>query len=303
MAKVPDILAQNSTYFQQTTQASNASGQGLFFPGELASYPFWMSMSFYEYRAPGFNEQTILADNGTIRLPLPNAMADHQGVQYSVEKAGLVAGMALQAMNQSGGDLSALAGGAKNGLLNSAAINTINKTGNLAGVQNASNLILQQLGAAVNPFLTVMFQQPKFKTFSLSWKLSPANATESSTLVSIINTIKYNMLPGKSGAFGGSLLTYPNIIQLRVNDALGSMPLRFLPAVIETFDVNYTPSGQPSFFADTNAPTEVEIRMGIMEIEYWLKESYGAQGPDNALKLQDKITSTFNSLSFIQSAM
>jgi hypothetical protein len=84
------------------------------------------------------------------------------------------------------------------------------------------------------------------------------------------------MLPDQNGALGGTLLTYPNIVQVTVsvNDPT-FFTYVFKPAVIESFSVNYTPGSQPSFFGTTKAPTEVILRLGLMEIEYWLSSDYG----------------------------
>lgn len=84
------------------------------------------------------------------------------------------------------------------------------------------------------------------------------------------------MLPDYAGSSGGTLLTYPNIVQITisVNDP-NYFTYVFKPAVIQSFNVNFAPSGQPSFFGNTRAPTEVEIQMQILEIEYWLSSDFG----------------------------
>ena len=74
------------------------------------------------------------------------------------------------------------------------------------------------------------------------------------------------MLPDQSGALGGTLLTYPNIVQVAVNVNQGSyFTYMFKPAVIESFNVDFTPQGQPSFFGSTQAPTAVHIDMNLLE--------------------------------------
>jgi hypothetical protein len=89
------------------------------------------------------------------------------------------------------------------------------------------------------------------------------------------------MLPDSSGAIGGTLLTYPNIVQITASQAsTGFWNYLFKPAVIENFSVNYAPSGQPSFFNNTNAPTDVEITIQFHEIEFFLQRDYG--NPQNA---------------------
>jgi hypothetical protein len=79
------------------------------------------------------------------------------------------------------------------------------------------------------------------------------------------------MLPGKTGAPGGTLLSYPNIanIQLFPND---TFLYKFKPCVIESMSVNFAPANTPSFFKSTNAPVEVQLSLQLKEIEYWLNE-------------------------------
>lgn len=240
------------------------------FPDQLDKQPFWMSFSFYQYSMPNVIKSTVnYTDKGTVRLPLPNSMVDDQHVQYAQESLGTVTGAAI------GGLQSGTAGGVTAGL------------GIAAGFTAAQNVLngkadklaaagLQSKGATANPFLTVMFKSPAFKQHAFEWKLTPSNKNESQVLNKIINQFRANMLPDQNNALGGTLLTYPNIVQLTVsvNDPT-FFTYAFKPAVIESFSINFAPGGQPSFFGETKAPTEVTIRMGLMEIEYWLSSDYG----------------------------
>ena len=87
---------------------------------------------------------------------------------------------------------------------------------------------------------------------------------------------KFNMLPDTSGAIGGTLLSYPNIVQVTAsNGSSGYWTYLFKPAVVESMQVNFAPQGQASFFGTTNAPTAVEIRLNLHEIEFFLQRDYG----------------------------
>jgi hypothetical protein len=226
---------------------ANQDGRTLF-PNDLDKQPYWMSFSFYEYKAiaPNVtklselytkyaNQNVYFNDMGTIRLPLPNSMVDDQQVNYQAEPL----------------------------------------TPNIQMNKTASDVASVVSGSVLNPLLTVMFKSPAFKKFNFDWKLAPSNESESRKVNSIINTFKYNMLPGTG--VGGTLLSYPNIVQITISaNSPDYFTYVFKPAVVESFSVNYTPSGQPSFFGTTKAPTEVQIRLGVMEIEYWLASDYGA---------------------------
>lgn len=258
----------------------------LVFPSDLARYSFWFTFTFYQYNVPlaggqsgPQGSQVVLSNLGTVRLPMPNQMVDHSDVVYAVEELGLVAGAALAKFQQSGGSFgAALAGGATG--LGVQAISNLTNAGP-GGTAGGGNILLQTQGLAVNPFLSVMFKSPAFKKHAFKWKLSPVNETESSNLNSIINTFRYNQLPSATSAFGGTLLAYPNIVQVTVS---GSTPpatngpsmfsYTFKPAVIESFAANFAPNGQASMFGTTGAPTETEISISLLEIEYWLQNDY-----------------------------
>jgi hypothetical protein len=238
------------------------------FPNLLDKQPYWMSFSFYKYSMPSVTDQAVYyADRGTIRLPLPNNMIDDQHVQYSQEGFNLLTGAAVNQLQKG----NAIAGG----LLAGSQLMGGKDVAGIAGNRGVEALA-QMSGVAANPWLTVMFKQPNFKQHALEWKLTPSNEKESLALNKIINIFKANMLPDQNGTLGGTTLTYPNIVQITVNvNSKEYFTYEFKPAVIESFSVNYTPGGQPSFFGSTKAPTEATIRLGLMEIEYWLSSDYG----------------------------
>jgi hypothetical protein len=100
----------------------------------------------------------------------------------------------------------------------------------------------------------------------------------------IINTFRYNQLPSQFKAGNGVLLGYPNIVQITVScNSSTYFSYVFKPAVLETVEVNFTPSSQPSMFGTTNAPTELELRLGLLEIEFWLQSDYAGSGPQQNL--------------------
>jgi hypothetical protein len=249
------------------------------FPSNLSSFPFWMSFNFYQYQMPDYITQQmnkkLVGVGGAIRLPLPNSMIDANHVEYSAEGIGLAGAAAIQAVNTienvNVNTLSSTLLGAAGvaGALAGAGI--VNKIGNSTAVRAA----LATQGVALNPFLTVLFKSPAFKRHTLSWKLAPSNQNESRVLNYIITAFRGNMLPGQTQALGGALLTYPNIVQVSVNSSSEEyFKYSFKPAVITDCSINFTASGQPSFFGSTKAPTEVELRLELMEIEYWLSSDY-----------------------------
>ena len=239
--KITGIASLAQSALQTANSSSNKS-----FPKDLGTPPFnyWMSLSFYSYQRPSqqssfignpftSTQNSFLEDQGTIRLPIPNSLVDHQEQEY--DSAALTSGF-------------------------------------IAGL--ASN-ILSIIGETANPLLAIMYRGPTFKTHNFMWRLAPTNKTESEDLNSIINTIKANQLP----KYNKATLGYPSIVQVTLSCLTTKyFSHSFKPAIIKSFEVNYTPEGQPSFFGNAvtqdAAPTVVEIRMGLTEIEYWTQSDF-----------------------------
>ena len=256
---------------------SYGPSSGLRFPFDLEKQPYWISFSFYQYQMPDLIQQNVYyRDTGTIRLPLPNSMVDSQHVNYAAESLNLTGAAAIAASKAAGGGLRGVAAGIAAGTAVGAGANLLGSGLAATATSAVGPAVLQNEGVAINPFLSVMFKSPAFKQHSLSWKLAPSNQKESQNLNAIINTFRMNMLPNQSGALAGTLLTYPNIVQATISvNSDTYFSYRFKPAVVQNFDVNFAPGGQPSFFGSNKAPTEVEIRLQMTEIEYWLASDYG----------------------------
>ena len=285
----PKDVNTEQTLFQNNPVASSISdlaygvlgGGKAYFPADLEKQKIWMSFSFYQYQRPQFNNTAKLSDLGTIRLPIPNNLVDTSSVEYTQERLGTVVGSALNALSGGAGaiDSGLTAAGAA---LGKAGLNLIdsqivrNAITNQGGTVNPSQILGQQLGVALNPFMTVMFKQPNFKRHAFIWRLTPSNLEEVNIVNTIVKTFKFNQLPDMAASMAGTLLTYPNIVQVNVsNFNENSFSYALKPAVIESISVNYAPSSTPSFFGATKSPTEIEIRMTLLEITMWLQRDYG----------------------------
>jgi hypothetical protein len=251
----------------------------LMFPNDLidesADRNYYMAIQFVEYQRRSIFNQPFLSAEGGLRLPIPNNLVDTQGVSYTDDKAEAAQGAAIEAglkgrngVGSSGGFTSSIAAAAVGALGGRATETAAKLAGGVTGLSTGQ--ALQLGGLAQNPFLTVLFNSPEFKMHTFSWTLAPNNEQESNTVKEIISTFKSNMLPAMSPNAGGTLLTYPNmaIINLYPNE---DFLYKFKPCVVTNLSVNFAKNG-PSFFRNTNAPTEVELSVSFKEIEYWLKE-------------------------------
>lgn len=262
------MLAINSA---QNKSNVSAFGTSLYFPGDLGSqkHPHYISFGFQQYKRRALqNSDPFLTDSGMIRLPIPNGLVDSQEVSFEQDDTPIAVGAVLEQQLQGNG----AASDKINAMMNAAG-------GVLQGTTAAAlpAQALQLAGLAQNPFLTVLFKAPRFKRHSFQWRLAPNNAQESQILANICNKFKYHQLPDISDGTA-TLLTYPDMVsvQLYPDD---TYLYKFKPCVIESFTVNYTPEGQPTFFSSVDAPGIIQIHMNLLEIEYWIKKDVlAAQG-------------------------
>lgn len=249
-------------------------GSSLYFPGDLGStkFPYYISFSFAQYQRRSIYDRAFLKDSGMVRLPPPNQLVDSNDVTYSQEDTGLIYGVGIDAAIRANTNLSDKVGAVAAAGISGAVAGAAAGASALAGsVATAGANILSISGVAVNPFMTVLFKAPTFKKHRFSWTLNATNASESETIRNIVNKFKYHQLPDVTSAPAGSLLSYPDIVNI------GLYPNNyylydFKPCVVESFSAVYSTDGQPAYFATTDAPVTVTIDMTLLEIEYFLRQ-------------------------------
>jgi hypothetical protein len=256
--------------------------RNLQFPTDLindtAGRNYYMTLQFQSYERRAITDRAFVRATDGIRLPIPNNLVDTTQVSYSDQALGPAGGAAIEAADEikkSGGS----AGSIGQGTLD--ILNGLAQGGAAQAAPLTTKVLSQTFGVAQNPMLTVLFESPTFKEHQFSWKLSPNNQQESNTIRDIINTFKSHMLPGLTDAPGGSLLSYPDIVNITIypND---EYLYKFKPCVITSMSINFAPGNTPSFF-NTKAPTEVQITINLKETEYWLQQdidlsTYQTQG-------------------------
>ena len=276
---------------------NNVLSGNLYFPNDLETLGIGIAFDFMQYQRRSIFNQPFLNQVGRIRLPIPKNLEDKYHAQWPEAESSSMVGATMEAgLNAAqnpalGGAAGAL--GVVEGLVQGAGISAgsalLAKAQGSSSVLNGLSLeqMLQPLGLAVNPFLTVLFKRPDFKRFQFNWRLIATNPQEAQTIQSIVTKIKYHMHPSVNDGNGGVLMQYPDMVQPRIFTD-DSYLIKFKPCVVETLDVNYTPQG-PAFRnggqSGLNVPTIVDITMSLLEIEYWTKESviaaYGDQTASN----------------------
>lgn len=255
------------------------------FPQDLENYPHYITFEFSEYQRRSIFDRAFFSGVGSIRLPIPANLVDQQSVTYGEEGNNPLVGAGIETGLQKGpgyGAAAAIAGGAAAGAVSGFAASTMATLGRisggaLSGATAQTPQALQMFGLAVNPFLTVLFKSPTFKRHSFAWRLSPNDPKESTLLNNVLTKFKYHMLPARVANTLGAILKYPDICNVRLmpND---KWLYKFKPCVVESISVNYVPNGNPAFYNETKAPADVQFTVNLLEIEYWLKEDFGASG-------------------------
>jgi hypothetical protein len=259
------------------------------FPSDLVNGTvgrnYFINFTFVKYeRRSIFDNPTFNRQLG-IQLPIPVNLMDATNVSWGEgDSIGLAAGAALEAAikgRDNGINKKNVSSAIKNafigGLTGAATTVGRNLTAGIAGYIPGTNgqavvsQVEQLYGLAENPFMTMLFKSPVFKTHSFSWRFAPRNASESNELMMIINAFKANMLPALQPGTGGVFLSYPNMAYITLFPSDVYL-YQFKPCVVTSLSVDYAAAGVPSFFKGTSAPTLVDMTVNLAEIEYWLRE-------------------------------
>ena len=261
--------------------AADQFQQELIFPSDLIQPTaggegrnFFMGFSFMKYEKRSINDSPFLRSEGTVRLPIPDGIRDNLSVSYNTASLTPMVGAALESFQGSeavstiGALPATLLGGltgAAVGLVQGAADSSPDARTGLQAAQ-------AYFGLAVNPYQTVLFEKPEFKTHNFSWKLMPRDEDESNRARNIFRTFQFHASPGVAGG-SGLFFSYPSMAIISLYPS-SEFLYRFKPCVIKSVNVNYAAGHNPSFFKRTNAPTAMTLSIQLQEIEYWTNNDY-----------------------------
>ena len=233
-----------------TKPGSDNNNGGLTFPKDLVngSREFYTSISFVTYASP---LATTLGGEGgrmgsTVTLPIPRRLNDNEVILWE-EFSGKDDAMRLASQGAS------MIGG-KSGKIASALV-----AGLQTGAPYAS--VMTPGGIQINPFQFMMFRRPMFKEHTFTWTLAPNSQEESDNLRSIIKECKRAALPPD---MSGLIINYPKLALVSFKPSGYLYKLK--PCVIVAVQVDYTASGQPSFFK-SGAPTIVNLTLQLKEYQ------------------------------------
>jgi hypothetical protein len=137
-----------------------------------------------------------------------------------------------------------------------------------AGVEG---LLSRVTGATVNPNLELLFQGPTLRPFNFTFRLSPRDEPEATTVRKIIRAFKQYSAVGT--ASGGLFLTTPNVFNISYHnrgnrDSNHPSLNRIKTCALKSVSVDYTPDGSYMTFSDTRSTmTSYSISLQFQELE------------------------------------
>lgn len=138
----------------------------------------------------------------------------------------------------------------------------------VGAVSSDAGALLGQIHGVIPNYTTAMiFQGVGVKTYAFNYRFVPSSPDESQKIKRIGQLFKLLMLPTRNGLF----LTYPYECHMKFGPKEG-IPFAFKPCVLESFSIDYAPSGRPTFFTGTNLPVEINMAMAFKETSFWTRD-------------------------------
>ncbi len=243
--------------------------------------------------AKSVNKAKVLSEYGVIALPMPSNIQDSNAVSYESGEMNELAAAGLEivgsAMNTNlftpnlGKDMTRkieeisdkIGGLVKDEntlklIKQSLAVQAVNVFG--ANV-SLNSLLARSEGKILNPNMELLFNNVTLRTFRFSFKMTPRDENEATSIKSIIRTLKRNMAAkNKSGIF----LETPNIFELQYKK--GNRPHPFLnlfqPCALSDMSVNYTGENVYATYAD-GTPISMIMTLTFKELFPIYQEDYG----------------------------
>jgi len=211
-----------------------------------------------EFGGNGLTTKRLGVEVANIVLPIQSSITDANGVDWKEDRLDpLRAGAADIALGTIKGETSEQAtkrlDGIK-GFLNKNQQNIANAVGTtLVGSALNVNLLSRFTGKVINPNLELLFGGPTLRNFTFTFFMVAREPREAEQIKGIIKAFKKSMA-AKSG--GGAFLEAPNIFEIKYMDGdtgqLHKSLNKIKTSALQNMNVDYTPAGTYSTFADAN---------------------------------------------------
>jgi hypothetical protein len=133
---------------------------------------------------------------------------------------------------------------------------------------DAARVALNSMGYVFNPQEQVLFEGINFRTFSMSFTLTPFSRTEASEISNIIKTFRKNAAPTIQTGGAGFFFVPPSVFEVSFlyNGAENPNINKLKRCVLTDVNVNYAPNGTWSTH-DDGSPVQTALTLSFKEIE------------------------------------
>ena len=251
------------------------------------------------YSSQGFagtvDKAKVLSNDGVIILPMPSNIQDSNSVSYEGGSMNDLQDAALKGVttlmgadigkfvrNPSSAGFTAtqreqlkdvsnkiFSQDTKDLIMSQLAISAVNVFG---GNVSLSQLLARSGGKIINPNMELLFNNVTLRTFRFSFKMTPRDENEATSIKSIIRSLKKNMAAKSRNDF---FLDTPNIFELQYKK--GNRPHPFLnifkPCALSDMSVNYTGENVYATYAD-GTPISMVMTLTFKELFPIYAEDY-----------------------------
>ena len=244
------------------------------FPDHI-SENYYMSFKFKQYQRPSPHTKGDLKFVQAFALPLPKGIRESFDINVDQSPQGLKGGIADAMQN-----FISSPGGKER---TQAITNSVAALAFSAMVQSTGDvgaLGAQAIGAVPNPHIQALFSGVPLRTHRFEWTFAPRNKEESQQLMNLLKAMKAYALPSYS-SLGTAALAYPFLCQPELRIMKGEPGLiQFMPCLIQSIELNYSPQGIPAFFEGTSHPAFIECSISMLETQIQTSRDYGREGGD-----------------------
>ena len=133
---------------------------------------------------------------------------------------------------------------------------------------SAARVAMNSMGYVFNPQEQVLFEGISFRTFSMSFTLTPFSRTEASDISNIIKTFRKNAAPTIQTGGAGFFFVPPSIFEVSFlyNGTENPNINKLKRCVLTDVNVNYAPNGTWSTH-DDGSPIQTGLTLSFKEIE------------------------------------
>jgi hypothetical protein len=209
-----------------------------------------------------------------IALYVPNDLSLSYGVNWSDEDLSGIVDTASELAQALQKDLGAGSNPNRAGV-----IETVISKAVATGLPLSGSLQKASQTTPANAKTEQLFKGVDFRTFSFNYTFAPRDEQEAQNALRIIRMFRHHMLPEYRNE-STFLFMYPSQFEIKyyVGDEENPHLEKHYTAVLTNCNINYTPSGQFSTFAN-GMPTQIRMSLTFKELSLPTKESSPYDGP------------------------